>query len=324
MVMSRIGKWRPIVCGLGVGVALMCGAARAEARCLLHASHLSLEAVTVHPSAGDSFKLDLQSVPALIQIPKRAEAFATIEVERPLKFTAHRKHLWLSLLEDFTSADGLVVIRRGAKLVHARVDGDSVLAAAVEYTDDVLPGEDKDAEKYVSAIRLPCSILTLDDPEAEIPEQAEASAAPEATWWEPKTATNRVRPYAGPWLGARSVDIVDETCAQCIDFIQVGERGAWLNVARYAEGVVTRGWIRRSALKKSPPELVHGHSSGCAGEHGPGLGGEHRPVLPVYQGPATLRAATRIFAEPAYGLWATVTEDIPARFAISQAALGRS
>jgi len=91
--------------------------------------------------------------------------------------------------------------------------------------------------------------------------------------------------------------------------VEVGELGAWLNVQSYGEGVLARGWIRRSTVKPIPPGLA-GRGWGCSGGHRHTIGWAHRTKTPIYAGPAKIPATTKVYAKPGEGAWATVAEDI--------------
>jgi len=67
----------------------------------------------------------------------------------------------LTAASDYPSPDGTVRLRRGAHLVNARVERESVVASAVLYANDVMEGENKDADEMASPVRIPCSLLTL-------------------------------------------------------------------------------------------------------------------------------------------------------------------
>jgi hypothetical protein len=295
-----------------LGVALSAKTSAAGPACLVRGNHVELQDVTVQPRGVEPFTVDIQDVPATIKIAPYAGGAATIEVQGPVRFTAQRKNLWLTLDQDFASADGLVSMRRGSKLVHAHLDGNAVVAAAVVYYNDVLSGEDKDADEFVVPVKVPCSTLTLDkiDDEAlaTVYENDEVAAAPRgATWWEPKSEAYRVRIYAQPTASARFVDIVHQGCSNCIEFVEVGKLGGWLNVQSYGEGVLARGWLHRSTVK---PGLGNGRGWGCSGDHRHSVIWAPRKKNLIYAGPAKIPATTQVYARPGEAVWATVAEDI--------------
>jgi len=266
----------------------------------------------VQPRGVEPFTVDIENVPAAIKVVPYAGVAATIEVQGPVRFMAQRKNLWLTLAKDFASADGLVSMRRGSKLVHAHLDGNAVIVAPVLYYNDVLSGEDKDADEFVVPVRVPCSILTLDEIHDEaldtIHENDEFAATPsDATWWEPKSETYHIRIYAQPKASSRFVDIVHPSCSNCIELLGVGERGAWLNVQSYGEGVLARGWLQRSTVK---PGLGNGRGWGCSGDHRHSTIWAPRTKNLIYAGPARIPATTQVYAKPGEGAWATVIEDI--------------
>jgi hypothetical protein len=259
--------------------------------------------------------LNISDVSVAVHVAPQAGATTTIEVLGPLRFMASRTNVWFSLAQDYSSSDGTVSMHRGAKLVHAYLDGNSVIAAPVTYARDVLPGEDKDADEFVVSIRVPCSMLTLDAPIDEMSDgwaegNRSAEKAATGSWWEPLVKARRVRLYAHPWKGSPFVDIVHRYCYECFTFAQIGQQGEWLKVRSGGEGVSVRGWLRRSTMKEVPRPIL-GRGYGCDGDHMSGNVFDcDRRKGTVYDGPATLKARTQVFATPGRGEWATVVEDV--------------
>jgi hypothetical protein len=122
------------------------------------------------------------------------------------------------------------------------------------------------------------------------------------------TAQRALRLLSRPVDNARSVEIVAPHCDGCLEVRQIAERGPWLLVETTGEGVAVTGWIPRSRLKKKT--TGNGRGYGCTGDHPRGLGGEHRVRGPHYQGPARVRARTRVFSDPPQGEWAVIRTDL--------------
>jgi hypothetical protein len=289
-------------------IALGPGAARADG-CVVRGQHVVLADVIVRPSRVAPLAVTLNDAPASARLGARRGAPVTISVEGAIAFQGGRKNVWYRVARPLTVADGMVELQAGARLVDAVARGTDVVASVVMRADDILEGEDKDADETARFVRIPCGALALDAPEQEEDDAMDipdADSGDEGRWWIQRkvghSTTLRARPRAEA-LGVVLTTTLDE---YHFAFERVEEHGRWMRVRRLGRGVRVTGWIRRRELE--PSDEPEGVGGGCSGDHGAGLSGRGwggTPPVTVYKGPAHLRVGARLYDE---GRWATVRQ----------------
>jgi hypothetical protein len=134
---------------------------------------------------------------------------------------------------------------------------------------------------------------------------------PEGRWYQVRGSSVQV--HARPDARAPSVSLGSGHCDGCIQVREIQRRGAWLLVERVRWSGVVRGWIRRRAVKPLRDGEPHGWGSMCTGDHHwlqrAGHGWAGGPPAGLYEGPATVRAGTPVYADGQQGRWATVVRD---------------
>ena len=281
--------------------------AEGSASCLVRGSRAVIQDVIVQPLNASAFRLNVFEVPVAAEIPQGWSAPVKLKVTGALAFNAVRKNVWMTVVGDHSSDDGVVQMHRGARITHAHLQREQVIATAALYANDVLEGEDKAPDVMVFPVTVPCSLLTLDFMEMDDAESV-ASESGETLWWQPKSYRSAVQLFAKPTVASKSVQLTSPFCVDCLEMKEVGVSASWLQVETTGEGVTVRGWVRRSALQRKAS--AGGQGQGCAGDHNRGLGGVHRARRPAYDGPAEVRAGTQVFSNPPLGRWAVVTTDI--------------
>lgn len=296
----------------------------AAADCRVRGEHVTLADVVVRPDRSETFEVDLADVPARATIGGGSRV--RIDVSGAIAFRGSRKNVWFKIARPVLVADGVVRLTEGAELVHARADGDDVIASIVQWADDVLPGEDKDPDEVIAGIRIPCRALRLggtqgesDDPtddeggstdeDAEPSEHAfEPDPSPRLGWWQSRGTRRTVVVRAAPRADAGGVTLSTIVTGEGLfDFEGVEKRGGWLRVRRAMWGAEVVGWIRRAELVAMDGPM--GRSTMCVGQHGGGFHGRGwggKPPVIRYKGPARLRIGATIENEQP---WATVRRD---------------
>jgi len=310
-------------------VGLSATARPAAAACRVKGEHTTLADVVVRADRTTTFEVNLADIPARATIGAGSQV--RLDVAGAIAFRGSRKNVWFTVARPITTANGVVRLAEGAELVHARADGDGVVASVALWADDVLPGEDKDADEVIAGVRLPCRALRLGDKFGEGDDEsddgeddsdaadAEADRAPRADptfeknlspalgWWKNRGGRKTLVVRAAPRDDAAGVTLTTATQSEgFFDLEGVERRGDWMRVRRAMAGSELVGWIRRADLEEFNGPL--GRGSMCTGNHwgrsgGRGWGG--KPPVVRYRGPARIRVGASI----EYGdkmIWAKV------------------
>jgi hypothetical protein len=284
----------------------------AAADCRVRGEHVTLADVVVRADRSETFEVDLADVPARATIGTGSRV--RIDVSGAIAFRGARKNVWFETARPVVVADGVVRLAEGAELVHARADGNDVVASVVQWADDVLPGEDKDPDEVIAGIRIPCRALRLGDAQGESdPMDDEAAStdeneaepsghtfepdpSPRLGWWQNRGTRRTILVRAAPRADAAGVPLSTIVTGEGLfDFEGVAQRGAWLRVRRAMWGAEIVGWIRRAELVAMDGPM--GRSTMCVGNHGGGLHGRGwggKPPVIRYKGPARLRIGASI------------------------------
>jgi len=273
---------------------------------------LSRDSVVVHPKGAEPFRVGLSEVPARARLTRGGGPVA-VDIETPLSFRAEAANLWLSVASDTISADGRVQIGGGARLVHAHLEGDAVVGWVVLDEGDFIDGEDKEPEEYVTPVAVRCDALTLGQPDdvedPEFPGDVE-------DLWEPKGETRRVALRVEPRGDAAVLSLMTPLCDNCIYVERMRDLGPWMLVRRWGVRVSITGWVPRADWRPAANRYGLEFGGGCSGDHDHGGWGEGRlggPPAGLYEGPARVRAGTRVFSEPPAGEWGVFAVDTPVR-----------
>lgn len=295
--------------------ASLLSARAAVAGCRVRGEHVTLGDVVVRPDRSDAataFEVDLNDVPAQATIG--AGNRVRVDVSGAIAFRGSRQNVWFTVARPVVVAGGVVRLVEGAELVHARADGDDVVASVVLWADDVLPGEDKDPDDVILGVRVPCRALRLGSKKGASDEVDDddggADLEPALGWWQNRGSRKRIVVRAAPRADADGVTLATETIGEGLfDFEGVEQRGGWLRVRRVVWGAEIVGWIRRAELVAMDGPM--GRSTMCVGNHGGGFHGRGwggKPPVVRYRGPARLRVGARIdFSDG--DPWAKVRED---------------
>ena len=284
-------------------------------QCVIRGDHVRLERVVVHLKDTEEFDVDVKDATVAMTLPTEAGGPVGLVVDGAFSFTASRANAWLAIISDLSTAGGMVTLRRGSRLVDVTADGDMVVGSAVMDADDVLEGEDKDPDEVVTPVRVPCRLLVAGGVEAD-DRQADEDYPPSDVWWKPKGPESEaaaVQLRASRSTDAPSVLYRTPHCLgpSCISLEQIEDADDWLLVGRSGSGVTVTGWVPRSQIEKLPPGDGAWRSYGCHGHHGRGFRGRSKTPAGWYEGPAAVRAGTRVFADPPEGEWAVFTRDTP-------------
>jgi hypothetical protein len=306
---------------------LLAAARPAAAGCRVKGEHAVIADVVVRADPSTTFEVGLSDIPARATIG--AGSRARLDVSGAIAFQGTRENVWLTVARPVTVANGMVRLTEGAQLLHARADGDGVVASVGLWAEDVLPGENKDADDAVVGVRVPCRALRLggkegesddegddgddadseaeDEPARELDPSFRADPSPRLGHWQNVGSRERIVVRAAPKDSAAGVTLTTSIEGEGLfDFEGVEERGDWLRVRRAAAGAEIRGWIRRAELVAMNGPM--GRGTLCIGNHGTtsyGRGWEGKPPVIRYQGPARLRVGASI----EYGekmIWAKV------------------
>jgi hypothetical protein len=292
--LSLLQRIRLRLAVLGVAaIALGPSTARADG-CIVRGEHVILENVIGHPS--DLRGIDLKGTPARARIPPASHELATVTVDGAIAFKGRRGNIWYTIQRPLTIAHGMVMLKVGAQIVEARGGASRVIGSAVIRADDVFPGEDKDPEETIRALRIPCAALTLDqladrenDGEVDV-----SNSGGDGTWWLQRKSARTAVLHAEPTADAPTVTLATTVEGQQFSFERIAEDGSWMRVTRSGSGVRAIGWIRRADLEEG--DRPAGISGLCSG-HGPGLSGRGwggKPPSTLYKGPARLRVGAKI------------------------------
>ncbi|HEY5961285.1 MAG TPA: hypothetical protein VIV60_32230, partial [Polyangiaceae bacterium] len=142
---------RVTVFSLSLATALV-RAEESSASCLVRGSRSVIQDIIVQPANASAFRLSVFEVPVAAEVPHGRSAPVELEITGAIAFSAVRKNVWMTVVDDYSSIDGMVHMRRGARVAHAYVQQEQVIASAVLYANDVLEGEDKDADVMASPV----------------------------------------------------------------------------------------------------------------------------------------------------------------------------
>ena len=260
------------------------GGAPGGRRLSVRGEHVTLENVVVRADQSTTLDVDLSDIPARATIG--AGSSVRLDVSGAIAFRGTRKNVWFTVAREIAVANGVVHLAEGAELVHARADGDGVVASVVQWADDVLPGEDKDPDEVIVGVRVPCRAVRLgnkhgenddDDDEATAEtttdDAAEANPAsephgrfepdlaPALGWWRNRGPRRSVAVRAAPRADAAVVTLATSVIGEGqFDFEGVEARGAWLRMRRAHLGrgnrrmeSAARSWSRSMARWDAPP-----------------------------------------------------------------------
>ena len=291
----------------------------AAAACRVRGEHVTLSDVVVHADRSTKFEVHLADIPARATIGTGDEV--RLDMSGAITFRGTRRNVWFTVARPVTTAGGVVRLAEGAEIVHARADGDSIVASVALSADDLLPGEDKDPDEVIAQVRLPCRAIRLgstqgeDDDEADDTDDtddaaAEASAEPASRsdrsfernlspalgWWRNRGSSRSIVVRAAPRTDAAGVTVTTlSTSEGFFDFEGVARRGDWLRVRRAMAGSEVVGWIRRAELETFNGPL--GSTTMCTGNHWGRFGGRSwagKPPVIRYQGQARIRVGASI------------------------------
>lgn len=304
-------------------LALVAVARPAAAGCRVKGEHVTLADVVVRADRSTTFEVNLADVPARATIG--AGSRVRIDVSGAVAFQGSRANVWFAVAKPVRVENGIVRLAEGAEVVHARAEGNDVVASVVQWADDVLPGEDKDPDEVIVGLRIPCDALRLGDTHGEADDASDdetdaeaavghrtfdADLSPRLGWWRNRGSRRSVVVRAAPRADAAGVTLSTSVNGEGLfDFEGVEKRGTWLRVRRAMWGAEIVGWIPRAELVAFDGPM--GRSTMCVGNHGGGLNGRGwggKPPVIRYQGPARLRVGASI----EYGdgqPWAKVRRD---------------
>ncbi len=147
-------------------VGLSAAARPAAAGCRVRGEHVTLENVVVR--ADINRRRWTSTCPTSRRVPPSVlEAACASMCRARCSFRGTRKNVWFTVAREIAVANGVVHLAEGAELVHARADGDGVVASVVQWADDVLPGEDKDPDEVIVGVRVPCRAVRLGNKHGE-------------------------------------------------------------------------------------------------------------------------------------------------------------
>jgi hypothetical protein len=280
------------------------------ATCIVSGQAVTLQEVTVSPKGVDAFQLGLDSVPVQATLPARCGAPLALSVVGSIELEAKRDDVWLRVSRDVTSADGFVVLKRGARVIDACIVNGRVRASAITYSDDVLEGEAKRPTELVTGVEIPCSALTLDEVEDDDDDSDDfmlGTKDPLATdgthhYWKLPGEGTQVVLRAKPNTATAGRLVMSPSCYGCINLRQINAKPGWLFVETMGEGVRARGWVQLAKLKRVPDTTGVGRSYGCTGDHGGGTWGEGGATGSVQRW-GVVRADTTIYASEGKHPW---------------------
>lgn len=293
----------------------------AKDECSIHTSALTLKGARITPKGDKPFFLNLSDVTATVRLPRHNKGGSEIAVSGPVSFQATHHNLWYRASSDYVSRDGVVTVSRGSYFVDVHLDGDAVVGFAVVSRSDHAASSGEEPQETVGPLDLTCDLLTLggDEPQSQ-PHKKRPPSGSEVTqgghFWRPKNQEGRVLFYAGPDASTTSRVLSNVSCADCLEFLQLGERGQWLLLERLGQGVRARGWMHRDSIAPIPYDghvLGVGatcddcdHSSYAFGE---GMASGSAPAK-RYEGLATLRAGTKVYASAGKGAWGEISKEV--------------
>lgn len=281
--------------------------------CIVRGDDVQLYDVIVSPQGAEPFTVELHGASVIATLPSHGVAPAALEVQGAISFKARRQNLWVTVLKEFKTPDGMVTLHLRARLVHARSDGDAVTGAAVLYSPDTMAGELKEPTETVYPVRVPCNLLGLSAASSDSPDPPEHQPL---WWWRPARRANRILLRSQPDAGAPVRVLSFGHCEPCfVNLKEIEHRGEWVLLERapLVSGVAVTGWVPRSELRSIGKTGSDSNAEYCAGAHGGGLtprqfvDPEKRDRL--YEGPVRVRAGAQVFTEPDGKAWGIVNAE---------------
>jgi hypothetical protein len=251
-------------------VGLSAAARPATAACRIRGEHVTLGDVVVRVDASTTFDVGLSDVPAYATIGTGSHAH--IDVSGAIAFQGTRENVWLSVARPVVVANGMVRLTEGAQLVHARADGDGIVASVALWADDVLPGENKDPDDVIAKVRVPCGAVRLGDAqgtgddegddEGDAASEADAEPAreldstfrrdpsPRLGWWRNRGTRKSIVVRAAPRADAAGVTLATETIGEGLFASRVSNSGepgcacvAPPPAPRFSDGSPALSWL---------------------------------------------------------------------------------
>jgi hypothetical protein len=277
------------------------GLATAEPKvCAVSGKSVTLHEVTVSPRGEDAFAIDLFRTPATALLPARCGDALTLQLTGSIEATAKRKGVWIKLARDVKSPDGMILGKRGARVIDACVSGAQVRAKAIIGSDDVLEGERKQPDSFVSGFEVPCDALTLD--EVTFPDlNAEVGSDGTDRYWRLRGEAASVRVFADAMLGATSHVVEGPGHLR-----EIKSKRGWVFAEIVGEGFAIRGWVPTAKLQRMPDDEAMIYGAMCTGDH------DHNdyneiPAPNSVERTGIVRADTRVYANQGRGEWGRFT-----------------
>ncbi len=163
------------------------GPARAEG-CAVRGDALTLDSVVVRPAGAPKMTVDVSQLPATALIPTTPGAPAPLTFSGAVAFAGTAKNIWYELGKPALAHHGIVHLSAGARLARAHAEKSDVVGQLVWLSEDALEGEDKDADAWVAAVRVPCASLRLASATGSAEEAADLSPTGERSPRPPRGA----------------------------------------------------------------------------------------------------------------------------------------
>jgi hypothetical protein len=289
-------------------------------KCIVSGKMVSFDKVKVSPKGSKPFFIGFHNMPATAEVPYRGETPAVLHVSGPISFVARSKIIWLEVLSDFSSPDGMVKTKAGATLHMPRSHNGMVEGSPLLYARS-------HKMETASFVRIPAYMLTLDlgnDIETEETNNAfelqhciyckkdDTTHQLQFTWWEPRNKQCKITLFSKPKHNTSTIFITTRPCGDWyLKMRQVGFTDNWILLEYIGYNTTIKGWIPRSAgLENITDSIPEGYSIDCCGDDNyPGgiedwIGGKPSDL---FEGMVQIRAGTKIFSKPPKGEWAITT-----------------
>ncbi len=289
-------------------------AAADDKACVVSGKSVELQEVNVKPAGStEPFTFDVRDVPIAAHVPARCGDPMTLHIGGALEFFGSRDDVWLTVARDVTTSDGMVTLGRGAQVLDACMQGDRVFVTAIMSSDDVLEGEHKGPDQFISNVEVPCDALTLeqpvasdDDADSESESESEFPDTEKYTYWETRRG-NKLKLYRKPQTKAAARAIENPVCEgeNCIRYIrEISILPGWVHVEVFGGGIGVRGWVPIKQLRRADGVTYGGIF--CTGNHGSGFHGFG------FGGSGSIREGivrrdTVVYAEQGAGAWGRFT-----------------
>jgi len=268
--------------------------------CDVVGTDVSLRAVDVSVPRLKTARLGLSHVDLTARFGPRGQERLT--VTSPVSLVGKAPRLWFSVQRVFSTADGLVTLKRGAQVIPRKTKGVDARGVAwvevdvVLYADDVLAEEnDKAPDETLSPVLVPCDALGFGATREDEPESFDGGVEGEDLKGV-SVRRSSIALRSAPRQGAATRTLRSANCTESCLFLYVLRTlpGGWLEVATQetiGDDLEARGFVRSSEVAALPEGLGFGRSVMCTGDHhdsdeGFGFGGVARPMR---QGPVTAR-----------------------------------